>query len=67
MKHFKKLPLTAAAALLFLLAVTGGTSPIFPSVPASQERTLPTPQPEEPGMQPLADEDDDEIDIEKTF
>ena len=67
MKHFKKLSLTTVAALLLLLAVTGGTSPTLPSVPVDKENILPTPQPEEPSFQPLADEDDDEIDIEKTF
>ena len=69
MKHLKKLHFTVTATLLLLLIVTGGSSAqlLFPSIPVGQEEPELTPLPEEPGIQPQADEDDKEIDITKTF
>ena len=66
MKHFKKLALATMAALL--LTVTASTSTLLPlpSIPVGLEEAEPTPLPEEPDIQPLAD-DDDEIGIQPTY
>ena len=69
MKHFKKLTLAATAALLLLLAAADTSTTLLPlpSITVGEEETEKAPLPEESDIQPLVDEEDDEIGIKGTY
>lgn len=61
-KSIKKLSLVTTAALLFLLTATAGASPSLPlpsiAIETEDDADDIMPVPEEPGIQPMADDED---------